>query len=472
MGGMLLAGLSGFGQSVAQSAGDYQKLQDQQQLDAARSDLQVQAAQRIAENNNALQNREQAQTGSVYQQAHDNYLAGAAKTNSDGTPVDPADLEHNAVMAGANAQLSAGKTQDANGALALTNAANNYAATQNSIAQSGMHVLAPGAKLLDSDNNVVGDNTAIFTQRTLSRQAKGQTPAQAQAQIENAQIKAKALIDESAGTLQQPYQLPTDDPTKPTDSSRLNLTKTLAASAISDSIKNGTTADIPTIVQGQIVPKLDAYDKTVRSTANAITVGTYDAKGNVITPGLFPPSSGMFSATDNTVPGNTADPAIKARFMQQGAPASAFASPTAFQRWFRDSAMNVNDFNSVMNRKAPGGTPPPSAISAPQNAAPAVNPKAPPVQAPPVAAPAAVPPVTTPAPIHQGDLLHDTGTEQQYGKVDISKDPVIVSLKASMAGLNGMDPANAKQMMALGTALNDRIAAFKKEYNNATIVGY
>ena len=209
MGGMLgslaTGFLSGAGQGIDQAASTYQNFQNAQALDAARSDLQVQAAQRIAENQNALQNREQAQTGAVYQQGRQGALDSAALNGATPAPVTlppadaaavnaamakPADSDdtHAADLAGVQALLSAGKTQEAQAALAQISTQSQYETAKNAIEQSGIRTVGYGGKLVDTGNlnangapTVLDDNSVGRTEIGMANAGAHQTAAEASA---------------------------------------------------------------------------------------------------------------------------------------------------------------------------------------------------------------------------------------------------------------------------------------------------
>lgn len=54
------------------------------------------------------------------------------------------------------------------------------------------------------------------------------------------------------------------------------------------------------------------------------------------------------------------------------------------------------------------------------------------------------------------------------GSVYIGDDPVLTSLKKSLAGIDASDPRNVQQMMALGQAKNDRMVALQDKYGRLT----
>lgn len=182
--GMLYGFLSGAGNSVAQSAQQYQTLQDTQALDAARSDLQIQAAQRIAENNIALQNSQEAQQAAIYNAGMQNYTPTADDMK------DPDTLAANQHIAGLQALVNAGKGS----AVTNFNAAQAAENAQEVANRSGIMPIGYGGQLVDVSNidpttgkpAMLVDNSIGRTEVGMANAGARQTSADAAATRANA----------------------------------------------------------------------------------------------------------------------------------------------------------------------------------------------------------------------------------------------------------------------------------------------
>ena len=395
MSGMLLSALSGAGQGISQAATDYQKLQDQMQLESAHSDLQVQAAQRIAENNNALQNREQANTGSVIQQAMAGYTPAAGE--------DSDDVARNQTIAAAAALTKAGKIQEASTLLQQQAQQDQHDLTQQTLSRP---MVSGGGYGMPS--YVLGDDgswTPLGGAAATSSMA-GAKNAALQLKITSAQKAATTEINDAIGPLSHPFPVPSIDQSMTPDNKALKDTvQTVTKTAIGEALAQNRTADPTDIVTNLVLPKVQAFDASIQAKAQAQALAAFG-----------PSSSWGGLSVDKNTPNPTMPDATKVA-LSKTVPVMYLQSPQAYERYLYDKQMNPNSFVQWLAGK---GQPP--AASGNQNnqigpdfanpaPRPVVNPKAPPAPAP--AAP--MPPVAAAAPATAPAANTSPAVQYNYG---------------------------------------------------------
>jgi tetratricopeptide (TPR) repeat protein len=398
---MLLSALSGLGQSVAQSAQQYQQFQDTSQLDAARSDLQVQAAQRIAENNIALQNREQAQTGGIVQQAMANYTPAAGE--------DPDDTARNQALAAAVALNSAGKIQEASTLLSQQAQQDQHDLAQQALSRP---MVAGGGYGMPS--YVLGDDgtwSPLGGAAATSARAGAQAAA-LQVKITSAQKAATPEINDAIGPITHPFPVPSiDQSTTPDNKAFRDTVQTVAKTTIGEALAQNKTADPTDLVTNLVLPKAQAFDAAIQAKVQAQTLAA------------FGPTKNTLAADDPTTPNPTMPDNVKVALSKM-VPAQYLQSPQAYERYLYDRQMNPNNFVQWLAGKnqssgasaAPGGGSPMAAPIgpdfAPSGPRPAVNPKAPPI---PVAPTTAVAPAAPASSIDFGQPSSAPSAQYVYG---------------------------------------------------------
>jgi len=440
--GMILAGLSGGGNATATVGRDYQRVADEQAaqqrqfdqqdvMERLRSDLNVEQASRIAENSQGLANRQYAATGKIYADAASAYAAA----NPDATPAD-------AQRAGQEALIGAGRFPEAAAANAPQSAADVHAAAVlqqklGKVIQTGYGGTTSAVSFDEDGNPVVSelvDNSDKRLKGIIASHPGGAKPL-TQSQIEMAQIRAHQLVADGMGSVSQPFPLPTDDPSKPVDPALLKLANSKADKVIGDAAAKGAVVNTATLLQS-MAPTLKSYDESVKTRVADAALK------------LFPPSSGFMGmgTGDQGKPGSSVDPAVRAQFMKFGVPERALVSPMAFQRYARDEAMNLNDFERFENASANSPATPAARGSAAVTTAP--NPVAAPSAS---SAQRAKPIISMPsAPVGGTDLTLGTGLTKDT-------DPVLATINKAIAALNPNDPANVQKIIDLGLAKNRRL---------------